>query len=192
LPLQVGFDRSNSLLDPTKGFRVNLKLSPEASLGSGKQIYARSLIEATAYYPVGEKIVIAARARAGSIAGIDRSALVPSRRIYGGGGGSVRGFGFQQLGPRDPDNKPIGGRSTNEAAVEGRYRFGNFGIVGFVDAGQVYESSLPSFNDWRFGVGIGGRFYTNFGPLRFDIATPLNRQPGESRVSVYVSIGQAF
>ena len=192
LPGQIGFDTSNSLLDPTKGFRVNLKLSPEASLGSGKQIYARTLIEGTTYYPIGEKIVLAARARVGAIAGIERSNLVPSRRFYGGGGGSVRGFGFQQLGPRDPDNQPIGGRSINEAAFEARYRFGNFGVAGFVDAGQVYESSLPRFNDWRFGLGLGGRFYTNFGPLRLDVATPINRQSGESRISVYVSIGQAF
>ncbi len=192
LPVQAGFDKSNSLLDPTKGYRLNIKLSPEISLGSGKQIYARGLVEGTAYYPIGDSIVLAGRARVSSIAGIDRSDLIPSRRYYGGGGGSVRGFGFQELGPRDPDNNPIGGRSTNEASIETRYRFGNYGVAGFVDAGQVYESSLPRFNDWRFGVGIGGRFYTNFGPLRLDIATPINRQPSESRISVYVSIGQAF
>jgi translocation and assembly module TamA len=87
---------------------------------------------------------------------------------------------------------PIGGRSMNEAALEARYRFGNFGVAGFVDAGQVYESSIPKFDDWRFGLGIGGRFYTNFGPVRLDLATPLNRKQGESKVSVYVSIGQAF
>jgi translocation and assembly module TamA len=192
LPLQAGIDRSNSLLDPVNGYRVNIKLSPEVSLGSGKQIYARGQIEGTAYYPVGDSIVIAGRARVTSIAGIERSDLIPSRRYYGGGGGSVRGFGFQQLGPRDPDNNPIGGRSSNEAAIEARYRFGNYGVAGFIDAGQVYESSMPRFNDWRFGVGLGGRFYTNFGPIRLDVATPINRQPGESRVSVYVSIGQAF
>jgi translocation and assembly module TamA len=44
----------------------------------------------------------------------------------------------------------------------------------------------------RFGVGIGGRLYTNFGPMRLDIATPIARREGESRISVYVSIGQAF
>jgi translocation and assembly module TamA len=76
--------------------------------------------------------------------------------------------------------------------LEGRYRFGNYGVVGFVDAGQAYESSIPKFNDWRMGVGVGGRLYTNFGPIRLDVATPINRRPGESRVSVYVSIGQAF
>lgn len=192
LPGQVGFDRSDDLLNPTKGYRLTLRLSPEASLGSGTQFYARAILDGSYYFPVNDSLVLAARARVGSISGIDREDLAPSRRFYGGGGGSVRGFGYQQLGPKDFNSDPIGGRSTNEAAVEARYRFGNFGVVGFVDAGQVYESSIPEFDDWRFGVGIGGRFYTNFGPVRLDIATPIGKKPGESRVSVYVSIGQAF
>jgi translocation and assembly module TamA len=192
LPGQIGFDRSDDLLNPTKGFRLNLRLSPEASLGSGTQFYARAILDGSYYFPATDSLVLAARARVGTIAGIDRENLAPSRRFYGGGGGSVRGFAFQQLGPRDLNGDPVGGRSTNEAAVEARYRFGNFGVVGFVDAGQVYESSFPQFDDWRFGVGIGGRFYTNFGPLRLDVATPINKRTGESRVTVYVSIGQAF
>jgi translocation and assembly module TamA len=192
LPVQVGFDRSNDLLDPVRGYRVNLRVSPEASLGTGKQIYARAILDGSYYYPVQDNIVVAARARVGTIAGISRDNLAPSRRFYGGGGGSVRGFGYQRLGPLDPKYDPIGGRSVNEIALEGRYRFGNFGVVGFVDAGQAYESSIPKFDDWRVGVGIGGRFYTNFGPIRLDLATPLNRRPGDSRFSVYVSIGQAF
>ena len=80
----------------------------------------------------------------------------------------------------------------NEVALEARYRFGNFGVVGFVDAGQVYRSSAPTFQNLRFGAGIGARYYTNFGPMRLDVATPIGRKPGEARVSVYVSIGQAF
>ena len=192
LPAQVGFDTSDDLLDPKSGFRINLKLSPEASLGSGKQIYARGMIEGTGYYGIGDALVLAGRVRVGAISGIERSDLAPSRRYYGGGGGSVRGFGYQELGPKDINNDPIGGRSITEAAIEGRYRFGNFGAVAFVDAGQVYESSIPKFDSMRFGVGVGARYYTNFGPLRFDIATPIGRKKGESLVSVYVSIGQAF
>ena len=192
LPAQVGFDTSDNLLNPIKGFRLNLRVSPEASLGSGKQVYARVLLDGSAYYSINDSMVVAGRIRLGSVAGIERGNLAPSRRYYGGGGGSVRGYGYQRLGPRDPNNDPIGGRSVNEAAVELRYRFGNFGVVGFVDAGQVYESSIPEFSDLSFGAGIGGRFYTNFGPVRLDLATPLNRQPGDSRITVYVSIGQAF
>ena len=192
LPGQVGFDRSNDLLDPVRGYRMNIRISPEASLGTGKQIYVRAIWDGSYYHPVKDNFVVAARARFATISGISRDNLAPSRRFYGGGGGSVRGFGYQRLGPLDPNNDPIGGRSVNEFALEGRYRFGNFGVVGFVDAGQAYESSIPKFDDWRVGVGLGGRFYTNFGPVRLDLATPVNRRLGDSRFSVYVSIGQAF
>ena len=192
LPGQIGYDRSNSLLDPTRGFKVNLRASPEASLGRGTQIYGRAKLDASVYQKVSDGIVLAARGAIGSIIGADRTAIAPSRRYYAGGGGSVRGFGFQELGPKDPNTDPIGGRSVVEAAVEGRYRFGDYGVVAFVDAGQVYTSSTPGFDNLRFGVGVGGRFYTNFGPIRLDVATPINRQPGEGWVAVYVSIGQAF
>ena len=189
---QVGIDRTDSLLDPTKGFRLTARVEPEGSLAGRFSPYGRTQIDASGYYPVTDSIVLAGRVRVGSIIGAARERLAPSRRFYAGGGGSVRGFGYQELGPKDPDNNPIGGRSLNEAAVEARYRFGNYGIVGFLDAGQVYRGSTPDFSNMRFGAGIGGRFYTNFGPMRLDVATPIGRKPGEARVTVYVSIGQAF
>ncbi|MES2442586.1 MAG: BamA/TamA family outer membrane protein [Pseudomonadota bacterium] len=192
LPTFLGFDTSDNLLNPTRGFRIKANASPEASVNSGIRPYARTMIEGTAYYPVGQSIVIAGRARVGSIMGTDRDDLPPSRRYYGGGGGSVRGFGYQELGPRSPDGKPVGGRSLAEFAIEARYRFGNYGVVPFVDAGQVYDEIYPTMKNIRIGLGVGGRFYTNFGPVRIDVATPLNRKAGESRVSLYVSIGQAF
>lgn len=189
---QIGVDRTDSLLDPTKGFRVTTRVQPEGSLAGRFSPYARSQVDVSGYYPVTDSIVLAGRVRVGTILGAARERLAPSRRFYAGGGGSVRGYGYQELGPKDPNNDPIGGRSLNEAAFEARYRFGNFGIVGFVDAGQVYTGSTPDFSNLRYGAGIGGRFYTNFGPMRLDIATPIDRRPGEARVSVYVSIGQAF
>lgn len=192
LPLFAGWDESDNLLNPTRGWRLKANVSPETTVRGPARPYARLMAEATGYFPVTDSIVLAARARVGSIQGIERDDLAPSRRYYGGGGGSVRGFGYQGLGPRAPDGKPIGGRSFNEFAVEARYRFGNFGIVPFLDAGQVYDETTPQFSRIRFGAGIGGRFYTNFGPLRLDVATPIARKPGESRVALYISIGQAF
>ena len=192
LPGQIQFDRSDSLLNPTKGYRLKLSLSPEGSVSGGVHPYVRTMIEGTYYYPVSSSLVIAGRARAGSIQGIDRDDLAPSRRYYGGGGGSVRGYGYQRLGPFDPNGDPVGGRSLNEFALEARYRIGDFGIVPFIDGGNSYESSVPKGSDLKFGAGIGGRFYTNFGPLRLDLATPLNKRPGDSRVALYISIGQAF
>lgn len=194
IPLQLGYDWSNSQLDPTKGFRLSGRLSPEAQKrsGGGFDSYARLLAEGSVYYPVTNAIVLAGRARVGSIMGASRDDIAPSRRYYSGGGGSVRGFGYQQLGPKDIDNKPIGGRSLTEFALEARYRFGDYGVVPFFDAGRVGKSSTPSLKNMRYGAGIGVRYYTNFGPFRIDLATPINRQPGESRIALYISIGQAF
>ena len=192
LPVQLGYDRSNDLLNPTKGFRANLRVSPEASLQGNVSPYVRGTFDLSGYYPVSDALVIAARTRLGTISGASRDQIAPSRRVYAGGGGSVRGFGYQELGPKDVNDDPVGGRSVNEFAVEGRYRFGNYGVVAFVDAGQVYESAIPKFSDIRYGVGLGGRFYTDFGPFRADIAMPINRQPGESKFTLSIGIGQAF
>jgi translocation and assembly module TamA len=189
---QIGIDRSDSLLDPTRGFRATLLVEPEGSLQGGFTPYVRARLDASAYYPVSDDLVLAGRLRVGTIQGAARDDIAPSRRFYSGGGGSVRGYGYQELGPQDPDGKPIGGRSLNEGSAELRYRFGNFGVVGFVDAGQSYASTTPRFSDLRFGAGIGARYYTNFGPFRLDVATPLNRRRGDPKIAVYVSVGQAF
>ena len=189
---QIGYDASNSLLDPTRGFRITVRTNPETSLRDAKKPYIRNFIDGSVYFPASQSITLAGRARVGSIFGASLADLAPSRRIYGGGGGSVRGFGYQELGPKDAAGNPTGGRSQIEFALEARYRFGNYGIVPFIDAGQVYDSQYPKLSGMRYGAGIGGRFYTNFGPMRFDVATPLGRRKGESLVAVYVSIGQAF
>ena len=192
LPGLVVFDRSNDLLNPTKGYRLKLNLSPETSVQGSVSPYARTMAEADYYFPATQALTVAGRVRVGSIDGISRDDLAPSRRYYGGGGGSVRGYGYQRLGPLDPQGNPIGGRSLNEFSLEARYRFGNFGIVPFLDGGQAYESSIPKFSGLQYGAGIGGRIYTNFGPLRVDIATPLNPRPGDGKIALYISIGQAF
>ncbi len=189
---QVGFDTTKDLLDPVNGFRLTALVQPEASKDGGFNPYVRARIDGSAYVSLGRNTVLAGRVRLGSIQGADREGIAPSRRFYAGGGGSVRGYGYQMLGELDPNGDPIGGRSLNEASAEVRCRFGDFGVVGFVDAGQTYTETTPQFSDLRFGAGIGGRYYTNFGPLRVDVATPIDRRPGESRINVYISIGQAF
>ncbi|XJJ60442.1 BamA/TamA family outer membrane protein [Novosphingobium sp. BL-8H] len=189
---QAGFDRTDSLLDPTRGFRFTALVQPEATVKGGFNPYVRSRVDASGYYPVTDGLVLAGRVRLGTIQGAQLFDIAPSRRLYAGGGGSVRGYSYQALGEQAPDGKAVGGRSLNEASVEARYRFGTYGVVAFVDAGQAYREKIPQFNNLRYGVGIGGRFYTNFGPVRLDLATPIDRQPGESRINIYVSIGQAF
>jgi translocation and assembly module TamA len=196
LPLTLGYDGSDDLLDPTRGFRLSGRLSPEVSFQGKTFGYARAQIDGSAYYPVTDRVVVAGRARIGSTAGAARENIAPSRRFYAGGGGSVRGYGYQEIGARNALNQPVGGRSLAEFSLEARVRLpifgGNFGVVPFVDAGNVYTGSLPDFSGMRVGVGVGLRYYSNFGPIRIDVGTPLGRRPGESLVAVQVSLGQAF
>lgn len=189
---EIKLDTTDSLLDPAAGFRWSALAEPEGSLHNGLSPYVRLRLDGSAYRRLAPGLVVAGRLRLGSIQGAGLDDLAPSRRFYAGGGGSVRGFGYQGLGPRDINNDPTGGRSLNEGAVELRYRFGDYGIATFADFGQVYKSALPDFSHLRAGVGVGARIYTNFGPIRIDLATPLSRHSGESRFNLYVSIGQAF
>ena len=195
-PLSLGYDGSDSLLDPTAGFRLNGRLSPEISARNGHFTYARAQIDASAYRRVSDSIVAAGRIRLGSILGAGVFDIAPSRRFYSGGGGSVRGYGYQQLGPKDVDGDPIGGRGLAEFGLEARIRLkqfgGNFGLVPFFDGGSLSTEGLPDFKEWRFAAGMGVRYYSSFGPIRIDVGVPLNRQKGDGPVAVTVSLGQAF
>ena len=196
LPGSLGLDQSNDLLDPTTGYRLLGRMSPEISFQGGTFPYARIQFDGSAYHPVSPTIVAAGRVRLGTILGAQRDDIAPSRRFYSGGGGSVRGYGYQRIGPRDVDNDPIGGRSLAEFSLEARIRLkafgGNFGMVPFIDGGTLSTEAMPDFKDWQIGVGIGARYYSSFGPIRIDIGTPLNRQPGDGRIAVVVGLGQAF
>lgn len=196
-PGSITLDGSDNLLDPTRGFRLTARISPEFSLREGRNFnYVRAQLDGSLYQPIGNTTVIAARLHFGSIVGANRGRVAPSRRFYAGGGGSVRGFDFQRVGPKDPTGAPTGGNSLTEASLEARFRmkaFGNdIGIVPFIDAGQVYQGTVPSFDSLRVGAGVGLRYYTAFGPVRIDVATPITRDPGDPRIAFYVSIGQAF
>lgn len=193
LPLSVTYDTSDDLLDPTSGFRLGARVSPEVAWQGGAYTYVKTQLDGSVYVPVSDRIVIASRARLGSIlGGVDTDRIAPSRRFYAGGGASVRGYGYQAIGPRDPENDPVGGKSLAEFSLEARIRFGVFGVVPFIDAGNISTGFLPKMDNIRYGAGVGLRYYSTFGPIRIDVGTPLNRQPGDSRIAVYVSLGQAF
>ncbi|OZA61588.1 MAG: outer membrane protein assembly factor, partial [Sphingomonadales bacterium 39-62-4] len=197
LPMRVAYDGSDSLLDPKRGFRVGLRGSPEVSVQDGlRSSYGKVQFDASYYQPFGEKLVVASRVRLGTILGTDITNIAPSRRFYAGGGGSVRGYGFQLIGPRDTAGEPSGGRSLSEFSLEARVKTGLLGgaisVVPFIDAGAVDTTSTPRLRDIKVGAGIGVRYETNFGPIRIDLGTPLNPSPGDIRIGVYVALGQAF
>ncbi|MFM7349961.1 MAG: BamA/TamA family outer membrane protein [Erythrobacter sp.] len=192
----ITLDASDNLLDPRKGWRTTLFLAPEVSRSQGTQrFYLRAQADASYYQPIGG-VVLAGRVRGATIQGAGVDAVAPSRRLYAGGGASVRGYGYQGVGPRDAFGNPTGGASLVEFALEARVPTPLFGgaveVVPFVDAGTVSRSATPDFDTIRFGAGVGLRYKTSFGPIRIDVAAPLNRSEFDSPVVVYVSLGQAF
>ncbi|WP_390550190.1 autotransporter assembly complex family protein [Qipengyuania sp. MTN3-11] len=197
LPLYTQLDTSDDLLDPTRGFRLSARLSPEVSRSNGMQsFYLRAQTDGSYYQQINDRVVLAGRVTYGMIPGAPLQAIAPSRRFYAGGGGSVRGYGFREIGPTNALGEPSGGRSLVEVAAEARIRTGFFdgalSVVPFVDAGSVSPSVTPDFDEIKIGAGIGVRYATGFGPIRVDVGVPLNPDPDDSPVAVYVSLGQAF
>lgn len=189
-------DASDDLLDPKNGYRLTGFLAPEVSRSLGEQsFYVRAQMDASVYRDTG-RVVLAGRARAATIQGADPIDIAPSRRLYAGGGGSVRGYGFQGIGPRNDFGEPTGGGALVEAAIEARIQTGFLDgaveVVPFFDLGSVSSGASPDFEDIRYGAGLGIRYKTSFGPIRVDVGVPLNPTQFDAPVVVYVSLGQAF
>lgn len=191
----VALDKSDDPLNPTRGWRAEARVEPTFVTGDDGLIYARSQAQVSAYLPVGEarRTVLAGRLKLGSIVGGSYSSVPAFDRFYAGGGGSVRGYGYQSVGPKYADGDPQGGLSLFEASVEVRHNFTQtIGAVAFVDAGSVGQAVNPNIGSERYAVGLGLRYNLPFAPLRLDVATPLKRVKGEGPFQIYVSIGQAF
>lgn len=199
LPLAGRLDDTDDKLDPKRGYRVGLTIEPAAGRDDqGENLrFVTTTLNGSVYRPLfgDERYILAGRAKFGTVAGEDTAALPADRRLYAGGGGSIRGYKFQSVGPLDRNNDPLGGRSLVELGAELRIRVTDeIGVVPFVDAGNVYDSVLPDpGRGLRVAAGLGLRYYTSIGPLRLDIGFPLNRRPGvDDRFQFYISLGQAF
>jgi translocation and assembly module TamA len=189
-------DRSDDPLDPRHGWRASLKLEPTLAFGRTTLPYLRVQNQESVYLPVTRSAatIVAARVTIGSIVNGATVGDIPApQRFYAGGGGSVRGFGYQDVGPRFSDNTPVGGLSLFEGSLELRQRVTTkWGVVGFVDAGSVGERPNPDFTHLSVGAGVGVRYNLGFGPIRVDFATPVANRHGAAPLQVYVSIGQSF
>ncbi|MGF1628585.1 MAG: autotransporter assembly complex family protein [Kiloniellaceae bacterium] len=197
LPLTASRDTTDDPLDPRSGTRLQLALTPSAGVGSENLLFLTATAGGSAYYAIDEdeRYVLAGRARVGSIVGEKTAVLPASRRFYAGGGGSIRGYEYQLVGPLDDDEKPFGGTSLVEVGGELRVRVTDeIGVVPFIDGGTVYDDPIPTGDETlRWAAGLGLRYFTGFGPIRLDVAFPLNPRDGVDEVfQFYISFGQAF
>lgn len=189
-------DTSDDLLNPTRGTRLSFNASAFPTwLGSSENVFSTQSSGAGYLNLMGKgDLVLAGRVAVANVFGSSLEQLPADRRLYAGGGGSVRGYKFRSISPRDSDNNLTGGRSSVETSIELRYRFlDNYGIVPFFDAGEVSGDVFPTFNEpIQYAAGLGFRYYTSIGPIRADFAVPLNPTRHDDKFAFYISIGQAF
>ena len=188
------YDNTTNPLDPRQGQRFTFSATPFYSAMDANS-FTRVLAIGTSYFDIlgnGDS-VLALRAAIGSAPGADRDEITLDKRFYAGGGGSVRGYTYQSIGPRDAANRPLGGASLVEGSIEWRQRISrSWGVAAFLDAGGVGEEAKPDFGRLRAGTGLGIRYLTAIGPLRFDVGVPLDRQKDDPSFAIYIGFGQAF
>lgn len=190
----LALDRSDDPLNPRHGWRISGRAEPTLLAGQGLVPYLKVQGQVAAYLPFGPqaKTVLAGRLKVGSLINASLADIPAPQRFYAGGG-SVRGFGYQEVGPRLADNTPQGGLSLVEAAVELRHDLTErWGVVVFVDAGSVGGAQVPDFGALSVGAGVGVRYNLGFGPIRVDVASPVTSRRGQAPFQIYVSIGQSF
>ncbi|MGH2638908.1 MAG: autotransporter assembly complex protein TamA, partial [Rhabdochlamydiaceae bacterium] len=196
VPLYFRFSSANDLLDPTKGSTLVVQLTPAINFSHLDRYYLDSFASYAFYKQVTHTnfFVIANLFMAEMIWSDHLDAIPVPKRVLGGTDEDLRGYRFKTVSPRD-GRKPIGGRFGLFYTLEGRFRISHtIGIVPFFDLGQVELSSFPKWDEkWYKSVGIGFRYFTFLGPIRFDVAFPLDRRKHiDSFYRILVSIGQTF
>lgn len=195
---EVRHNTTGFSLDPRQGSIFDLRLEPSVSTGDATLGFVRAIGEMRAYDTIGDqgRLTLAGRVRAGWLEAVsgDVDDVPPDRRFYAGGGGSVRGYAYNSIYPKERDLLGLspGGQGLLEGALEARWRFGErFGAAFFVDGGTAFDDWSEA-GDLSWGAGVGVRYELGFAPLRVDVAFPLDRDETGDDYALYISIGQAF
>jgi translocation and assembly module TamA len=194
-PVSLAYNTTDNVLEPTRGVNASIELTPTKPVVGDSSIFLITQLQAATYLSVepDARGILALRALIGTIQGASQFQVPPDQRFYAGGSATIRGYAYQKVGPLFPDEIPEGGNAIDTATFEFRQRvYGNFGIVPFVDAGQVSAGSSPFAGTLVEGAGLGARYYTGIGPIRLDFAVPLKYTHGSGAFQIYIGLGEAF
>jgi outer membrane protein insertion porin family/translocation and assembly module TamA len=209
---QLGFFRNtvDNETDPTRGSFLAVSGQVASGILGSEVDFFRPYVEMKHYRSIYPQWVLAGRIRYETIQDTENTDFIPiNKRLFLGGTQTVRGYGYQQLGPLDAAGKPVGGQSALNGNLELRYPvYQKLAGVLFIDMGSVdLEPFALKTEDLRFTGGVGVRYLTPVGPLRLDFGYKLNPpdfgdvsvgpvanpdEETEDRWRIHFSIGQAF
>lgn len=196
-PLEATYNTVNNLLDPTDGMKIRTSLILYPHFLGGETNFLRLLLGSIFHFPFTQKndVIFSTFMNIGFMPGATRSSVPVDKLFFAGGAGSIRGYGYQLAGPVGTDKNPLGGTSLFDFGGEFLFKIAkDFGFVTFLEGGSVFNRVYPNFSSKLFwGTGVGIRYYTSVGPIRCDVAFPLERRSGiDSSFQVYVGLGQSF
>lgn len=198
IPVGLTFDYRNNEFDALRGYYADATVAPfHAFTGTDDGVYSELDLRGYKSFGTVRPTTLALRMQIGSLAGPGLENAPADLLFYSGGGDTVRGQDYQSLGIQvGPDEDDIiGGRSFLGLSAEVRMRTsGDLGFVAFADAGYIGREAFPdgSSGEWHSGAGLGVRYATPIGPIRFDIAVPTSGKRGGNDFQLYFGIGQAF
>ena len=194
IPIYFLWSSAGDVFDPQQGVRFEARAAPTAAKGQPSSLFLPMRFAASGYLGLG-KATLAARVVLGSIVGAALDDIPLPKRFFEGSAGGLRGYAYETVSPLNQCGIPIGGRSLLMGNFELRAPVSkNIELVPFVDIGNVFADTFPDFNiPPLVAVGGGIRYKTIVGPLRLDVAVPLNRRPDlDKPFSIYFSVGQSF
>ncbi|HEX7707137.1 MAG TPA: translocation/assembly module TamB domain-containing protein [Thermoanaerobaculia bacterium] len=215
------WDTRDDIIDPRRGFFTSASIEYAFPLISADANFLKEYVQGAWFRPLSSNTVLALSGRIGLIqplGGTTSNDVPLSERFTAGGETTHRGFALDRLGDlcREADTTPIAGcmptlyQRVEDGAFAGpllpiggsgllllnaEYRFPVFGPVGgaiFVDAGNVFAEDTIRFDKLRYGAGIGVRYLSPVGPLRFDIGRPLDRRHYDNSFQFFLTLGYAF
>ncbi|MBI4653813.1 MAG: outer membrane protein assembly factor BamA [Nitrospirae bacterium] len=190
----IFYDTRDNPFNPTTGSikGLTLKLASKAFLSDTE--FIKMIVHGAWFFKIQKGIIFAFSLRGGASYGTGETTELPLiERFFLGGRTTVRGYNQDTLGPKSADNIPTGGNAFALTNAELRLSlWKGFGVVTFLDGGNVWKDTNDINLTLKYTTGAGLRYDTPVGPLRIDYGHKLNKEGGESAGELHFSLGHAF
>lgn len=177
--------RSDNRIDPSRGYRLEFELAAakQGLMSDADLIHANAMLKGLG--TLAERHRFLGSVQLGANLTDEYTQVPPSLRYFAGGDQSVRGYDYQSLSPTNSDGDRIGGRYQVALSAEYQYSLTEkWRVATFMDQGNAFNSA--DFPSLKSSVGVGIRWVSPVGPIRVDLAHPLD---GEGGVRLHFSMG---